>query len=101
MAATPGTAQVSLTSAASAAFLLASSFCESDCAPEDAAPPSVRGGPPTFRGTEEVFALFGAGAESRVRPGWENGSGDDSLPHKLPIVCYRESVAGQYMSIGA
>jgi len=54
-----------LTSAASAAFLLASSFCESVCAP--VAPPSVRGGPPTFRGTGAV--VWGGGAEERVRPG--------------------------------
>ncbi len=28
----------------------------------------------------------GAGAEERVRPGWEKGSGEDSLPQRLPIL---------------
>jgi hypothetical protein len=75
------------TSAASAAFLRASSCC--DVLPPvpvpGALPPSVRGGPPTLRGTEDV-PVFGGGAESRVRPGCAKASGDDSLPQRLPIV---------------
>lgn len=54
-----------LTSAASAAFLRASL-----ASPELASPalPSVRGGPPTFWGTRDVFGP-GGGAEPRRRPG--------------------------------
>ena len=48
--------------------------------------PSVLGGPPTFRGTEEVFVLEAGGAEESVRPGCANGSGEDSLPQRFPIV---------------
>jgi len=58
-----------LTSAASAAFLLASSCCALPPTFEgDEFDPSVLGGPPTFLGTEEVLLLDG-GAEERVRPG--------------------------------
>jgi hypothetical protein len=59
-----------LTSAASAAFLLASSCCALPPAfPADEFDPSVRGGPPTFFGTADVLVLLGGGAEERVRPG--------------------------------
>lgn len=74
------------TSAASAAFLLASS-----CAPPDALsvlPPSVRAGPPTFRGTLDLGAevvVEGGGAEERVRPGWLKGEGSEVL-QQLPIL---------------
>ncbi len=59
-----------LTSAASAAFLLASSCCAlPPVFPADEFDPSVLGGPPTFLGTEDVLLLPGGGAEERVRPG--------------------------------
>lgn len=29
--------------------------------------------------------VVGGGAEERVRPGWANASGDDSLPQRFPI----------------
>jgi hypothetical protein len=59
-----------LTSAASAAFLLAFSCCALPPAfVGDEFVPSVLGGPPTFLGTEEVLVLLGGGAEERVRPG--------------------------------
>jgi hypothetical protein len=72
-----------LTSAASAAFLRASS---SDEVFAFEVPPSVLGGPPTFlcAGTEEV--VFVGGAEERVRPGWEKGSFEDSLLQRAPIL---------------
>lgn len=74
---------VQLTTAASAAFLPASS---SDDVFAFELPPRVLGGPPTVfcAGIEEV--VLGAGAEERVRPGWENGSLEDSLPQRAPIV---------------
>ncbi len=63
--------RLQLTSAASAAFLLASSCCALPSAFDgDEFEPSVLGGPPTFLGTEEVLLLLpGGGAEERVRPG--------------------------------
>jgi hypothetical protein len=47
--------------------------------------PSVRGGPPTFLGMDDV--LFGGGAEDKVLPGCEKAS-VDSLPQQLPIVSW-------------
>ena len=82
-------ASVLRTSAASAAFLLASSCALLLCGTGEAEP-SVRGGPPTttFLGTDEVgfVVVFCGAAEERVRPGWEKASGEDSLPQRLPIV---------------
>lgn len=60
-----------LTSAASAAFFRASlgSLELLTALPTSLpAPPSVRGGPPTFGGTRDVFGP-GGGAEPRGRPG--------------------------------
>ena len=80
---------VGFTSAASAAFRLASSAAE-DEPPPALAPPRVRGGPPTFGG-DGLDALAGmeavrgaAGAESRRRPGEEKWS--DSFPQQFPMV---------------
>jgi hypothetical protein len=71
----------SRTSAASAALLLASAW--SGGAGEAA--PSVRGGPPTRRGTDEDwFGLEGASAASG-RAFSANGSGVASLPQRLPM----------------
>jgi hypothetical protein len=53
--------------------------------------PSARGGPPTLAGIEEVL-LVGGGAEESVRPGCEKGSGEDSLPQRLPIARIEEFV---------
>lgn len=81
------------TSAAAAAFLLASSCAELvDGEPWDEgsgdAEPRVRAGPPTtvFLGSVEILGVVLAGAEERVRPGWEKTSGEDSLPQRLPMV---------------
>ncbi len=38
-----------------------------------------------FLGTEDILEFDGGGAEPTVRPGWEKGSGEDSLPQRLPI----------------
>lgn len=80
---------VEFTSAASAAFRLASSA--EDEPPPPVVLPSVRGGPPTFWGggldaLAGMDAVMGAGggAESRRRPGEEKWS--DSLPQRLPMV---------------
>jgi len=70
-------------SAASAAFLPASS---SDDVFAFELPPSVLGGPPTFLCAGMGEVVWGAGAEERVRPGWEKGSFEDSLPQRAPIV---------------
>jgi len=72
-----------LTSAASAAFLPASS---SDEVFAFELPPSVLGGPPTFLCARAEEVIFGGGAEETVRPGWEKGSFEDSLPQRAPIV---------------
>jgi hypothetical protein len=59
-----------LTTAASAAFLRASSCCALPPAVvADELDPSVLGGPPTFLGTADVLVLLGGGAEESVRPG--------------------------------
>lgn len=75
------------TSAASAAFLLASPASPGEVVaspgpmPVPVPVPSVRGGPPTFLGTVDFRCA--AGAEPRTRPGGEvSGS---SLPQMLPI----------------
>lgn len=83
------TCGISFTSAASAAFRLASSAAE-DEPPAALVLPSVRGGPPTFCGggldaLAGMDAVLGAaGAESRRRPGEEKAW--DSLPQRFPIV---------------
>lgn len=87
------------TSAASAAFLLASAAAPAPApaipspAPEPfppvVLPPSVRGGPPTLRACEGTLdVVFGGGAESRVRPGWEKASSlaAEDLPQMLPMI---------------
>jgi len=58
-----------LTSAASAAFLLASSCALPPASAAEELDPRVLGGPPTFLGIEEVLLLLGGGAEPTVRPG--------------------------------
>lgn len=75
------------TSAASAAFLLASPASPGEVVaspgpmPVPVPVPSVRGGPPTFLGTVDFRCA--AGAEPRTRPGGEvSGS---SLPQMLPM----------------
>jgi len=35
---------------------------------------------------------LGGGVEESVRPGWEKGSGEDSFPHRLPIMKVWESM---------
>lgn len=74
-------------SAASAAFLLASS-CAFDPPPLEPEP-TVRGGPPTVRGTLDFGAAGGGlgfgGAEESVRPGWSKGEGSELLK-QLPIL---------------
>jgi len=78
-------AALALASAASAAFLLASACCASVCgAGVGELEPSLWAGPPTVRGREEV--VLGGGAEERIRPGCEKGSGEDSFPQRLPIL---------------
>lgn len=67
------------TSAASAASRLGS---------VPALPPSLRGGPVTLADGGGLEVLFCGGAEDRVRPGWEKGSGLDSEPQRLPIVSF-------------
>ena len=73
------------TSAASAAFLLASSCCAEVCGVE-VLDPRVLAGPPTFLGIVEVLFVFGAGADERVLPGCAKGSGEDSLPQRFPMM---------------
>ena len=76
----------SRTSAASAALLRASPGSTDESPPAGSwpplPPPSVRGGPPTFLGTDEV--VLGAGEEPRTRPGGE-GFGS-ALPQMLPML---------------
>lgn len=70
-----------LTSAASAAFLRASSVSPEASAAEPL--PKVLGGPPTFVGTGAVPAA-GAGAEPKTLPGCEKASGS-VFPQMLPM----------------
>jgi hypothetical protein len=80
------------TSAASAALRLASSAALPSPASAGVDPdPNVRGGPPTFFGSEEMGFWFCGGAEESMRPGWEKGSEEDSLEQRLPIsAIYRD-----------
>jgi hypothetical protein len=84
------------TSAAWAAFRLASSCCDSLWALELLFDPSGLGGPPTFLGTGEVLFVFGAGADESVRPGWAKGSEDSSLPQQFPILKKEKVEDGQW-----
>jgi hypothetical protein len=77
-------AQFLRTSAASAAFLRASSCADALWGLVVGLDPSVRGGPPTFLGRAEVLFPVDAGADESVRPGVANGS-DDSLPQQFPM----------------
>lgn len=72
---------VQLTSAASAAFLRASSW--SPAVSPAMLPPKVRGGPPTVLGIGAVLGASG-GADPRTRPGWEKAS-DSDFPQQLPM----------------
>lgn len=102
-----GEGEGGVTSAASAAFLLASS-----CAlPFPLAPlgplPSVRAGPPTLRGTLDLGAVvplggFGfGGAEERTRPGWLKGEGSGSeVLQQFPILVVGEVMWGRELGGG-
>jgi hypothetical protein len=73
------------TSAASAAFLLASSSCDALWGAV-VVEPSFRGGPPTLLGTEEDWFCIEGLLAGRGRAFSVVGSGAASLPQRLPMV---------------
>jgi hypothetical protein len=73
---------LSRTSAASAAFFLASSWLREASAEPD---PRVRGGPPTLRGTEEDWFVRRVVPWGKGRAFSARGSGVDSLLQMLPM----------------